>query len=594
MPEPGTSLYQRVTITLHVRSQRDLPAMKRILLGLLCLTPIAPCVAGDAGLFPPSTVIYAELSHAKELADTLYEHPLRARIEALPAYQQFTESAQFRQFEQGRSMAEGMIGMPIREAIETFLAQGASVGFDAESESFAAVVRGKDAKTMRELRDKALAIIALANEGAPVANVEYRGIEAHRANDLRLAVYEDRMLLTNSSDLGKAVIDRMLDGGGSLADSEGFQEAIATKDGDATLWAYANVDAIRSSGEAQEIYEQQIDNPVAEALLGGIQSNLQHTQYATATVLADKQTVSVELATPHEADWIPEEREYYFGPEGNGRAPAITAPDQTLFTLSTYRDLSEMWLRAGDLFGPETNDQFAQADAGLTTIFAGRDFGEEILGSLSPEVAFIATRQDFSGRNPIPALKLPSFAIIAELRDPEKMRRELRRTFQSTVGFFNVVGAMNGLNQLELDIEKLDAGAEVVTASYVAEEGQEESTEAPVQFNFSPTVGFAGDRFILSSEIGLAKTLTLAKESDQGSSDNTWSNLNAETLRDILSDNREQLIANNMLEEGNDREEAEAAIDLLLDIVGFFQDLSLRLRDVDDHLKLSLQLRVQQ
>ncbi|MEO1523806.1 MAG: hypothetical protein AAFX06_00135 [Planctomycetota bacterium] len=568
--------------------------MKRILLGLLCLTPIAPCVAGDAGLFPPSTVIYAELSHAKELADTLYEHPLRARIEALPAYQQFTESAQFRQFEQGRSMAEGMIGMPIREAIETFLAQGASVGFDAESESFAAVVRGKDAKTMRELRDKALAIIALANEGAPVANVEYRGIEAHRANDLRLAVYEDRMLLTNSSDLGKAVIDRMLDGGGSLADSEGFQEAIATKDGDATLWAYANVDAIRSSGEAQEIYEQQIDNPVAEALLGGIQSNLQHTQYATATVLADKQTVSVELATPHEADWIPEEREYYFGPEGNGRAPAITAPDQTLFTLSTYRDLSEMWLRAGDLFGPETNDQFAQADAGLTTIFAGRDFGEEILGSLSPEVAFIATRQDFSGRNPIPALKLPSFAIIAELRDPEKMRRELRRTFQSTVGFFNVVGAMNGLNQLELDIEKLDAGAEVVTASYVAEEGQEESTEAPVQFNFSPTVGFAGDRFILSSEIGLAKTLTLAKESDQGSSDNTWSNLNAETLRDILSDNREQLIANNMLEEGNDREEAEAAIDLLLDIVGFFQDLSLRLRDVDDHLKLSLQLRVQQ
>ncbi|MEL6110154.1 MAG: hypothetical protein AAFU85_29425, partial [Planctomycetota bacterium] len=504
--------------------------MKRILTGLLLsFVSIVPCLGGDAELFPPSTVLYAELANAGELAETVYEHPLRARIEAMPAYQQFTESAQFRQIEQGRTMAEGMIGMPIRQAVETFLAQGASVGFDAQSESFAAIIRGKDAKTMRDLRDKALALVALSNDGAAVTKVEYRGVEAHRADQFRLAVHEDRMLLTNSSDLGKAVIDRMLDGGESLADSSGFQEAKATMDSGATLWAYADVETIRGSGVAPQVYEESIDNPVVEALLGGIQSNLQQTRYATATVVTDKQHVSIELSTPHQAEWIPEEREYYFGAEGKGRAPAIETPEGTLFTLSTYRDLSEMWLRSGDLFGPETNDQFAQADAGLTTIFAGRDFGEEILGSLSPEIAFIATRQDFTGRNPIPALKLPSFAIIAELREPEKMRRELRRTFQSTVGFFNVVGAMNGLNQLELDIEKLDGGAEVVTASYVAEDGEEEATDAPVQFNFSPCVGFSGNRFVLASEIDLAKTLTLAKKAEQGSADNTWSSLNAET-----------------------------------------------------------------
>ena len=513
--------------------------MKRVFLGLLCLVPVYPCIAGDAELFPPSTVVYAELSHAKELADTIYDHPLRARIEALPAYQQFTQSAQFREIEQGRSMAEGMIGMPIRQAIETFLAQGASVGFDAESESFAAIIRGKDAKTMGELRDKVLALISMTNDGA-AAKVEYRGVEAYRVDQLRLAAHQDRMLLTNNSDLGKAVIDRLLDGGESLADHPRFQQAKATQDGKGTVWAYADIQSIRDSGEASEIYDEPIDNPVLEALVGGIQSSLQHASYATATLVADKKQLSVEFATPHQADWIPEEREYYFGPEGKGRAPVIEPPEQTLFTLSTYRDLSQMWLRAGDLFGPETNDQFAQADAGLTTIFAGRDFGEEILGSLSPEIAFIATRQDFAGRNPIPALKLPSFAIVAELRDPEKMRRELRRTFQSTVGFFNVVGAMNGLNQLELDNEKLEQGAEIVSATYVAEDGQEHATDAPVQFNFSPSVGFSGNRFVLASETGLAKTLTLAKESEGGSADNTTSRLNAETLRAVLSDNREQ------------------------------------------------------
>ena len=123
-----------------------------------------------------------------------------------------------------------------------------------------------------------------------------------------------------------------------------------------------------------------------------------------------------------------------------------------------------MWLRAGDLFNEQMNDELAKADSGLTTLFGGKDFGEDILGgsrkfrSSSPSNSL--------PRDSRPAIKLPAFGLVADLKDPAKMQPELRRTFQSVVGFLNIVGAMNGQPQLDLDMEKTDA-AQFVTSSYI-------------------------------------------------------------------------------------------------------------------------------
>ncbi|HAD61408.1 MAG TPA: hypothetical protein DCG12_19385, partial [Planctomycetaceae bacterium] len=114
--------------------------------------------------------------------------------------------------------------------------------------------------------------------------------------------------------------------------------------------------------------------------------------------------LEAKVSLPHDASWVPEQREFYFGPDGAGRAPSIPAVKSPLFSLSTYRNFSEMWLRAPDLFTEGVNDGMAEADANLTTFFSGRDFGEDILGALTPEVSFIAARQDFTDILPTPAI----------------------------------------------------------------------------------------------------------------------------------------------------------------------------------------------
>lgn len=573
--------------------------MKRI----CCFLALFACVGtssraeegSSAALFPPTTVVFAELGSPAKLVTTIFDHPLRKRIEALEPYKMAVQTAGYRRFQFGRVFIEAHFGMAWREAIATFAAHGISVGFDAESQGVAMIVHGKDAESMKLLRDKLIELTQI-NDDIQIKSGEYRGVTAYQINEAKFAVYDDRLIATNKPDLGQAILDRLIDGEGeSLADNERFQSAQHARSLTTTAWAFVDVEVIRESGIADNVYNDQIDNPVLELLFGGIQSSLKETPYAAAEFWLKTEGLGLQFAMPHQSDWIPEEREYYFGSDGKGRGPALPKVDNTLFTLSTYRDFSEMWLRAGDLFGAQTNDEFAKADANLTTLFAGRDFGEDILGSFQPEVGLIATRHDFADTLPQPTIKVPAFAAVFELRDPDTMTRELRRIFQSLVGFLNVVGAMNGQNQLELDMEKLDGNVELISSAFVAEEDDRDSTQAKIIFNFSPTVGFAGRRFVVSSTKSLARQLVTEQASGQvEATDNTHAVLKADALRDVLEDNRGQLIAQNMLEDGNTREEAEAIIDLLLEAVGYFREASFKLGASDDQLKIGFQVRLKQ
>jgi hypothetical protein len=205
-------------------------------------------------------------------------------------------------------------------------------------------------------------------------------------------------------------------------------------------------------------------------------------------------------------------------------------------------------------------------------------------------------RQAFAEGQPAPAIKLPAFALVAELKDSAKMQPELRRTFQSLIGFLNVVGTMNGQPQLDLDMEKSDA-MQLVTASYLPDQNAKDPAGLKINYNFSPSIAFAGSRFVVSSTKELAKTLATAKAADRPSADstrvvNTNAVLHFDPLREILADNRGQLVAQNMLSEGRTKEEAEKAIGVLLELVGWFDRAAVTLDTTQSELRLSLDIGI--
>jgi hypothetical protein len=210
-------------------------------------------------------------------------------------------------------------------------------------------------------------------------------------------------------------------------------------------------------------------------------------------------------------------------------------------------------------------------------------------------VQIVAVAPDFADRVRVPKIKLPATAVVFHLNDPEKMRRQFKVTFQSLIGLANIGAGQNELPQLELRTEDAQGG-QIVSATY-----ENLPDDAPVSndiiYNFSPTLAFVDHLAVLSSTRELAVELMKLTKRDEPAPPaseqviNTSVNVDNQVLRNVLEMNRENLIAQNMLEKGHERPQAEKEIGTLLALLKLLRNTSLELATVDKNLRLELKLR---
>jgi len=563
---------------------------------------LSAAVKSRTELFPPSIIAYAEAAKLGDAIELIRNHPLKERILAIPAYDAAMRSGGLQQFQIGIAGFEATMGEPWHEALARLADGGVSVGLDG-SGAVALLIHSSDAKTLEKFRNLLLAFWP-KKEGVGLARQnDYRGITAYELKGVLLAQMDAVLLLTNKPEMGKTIVDQYLDRKPeSLATLPGFRDAqssLASKPPSADVrlaTAYVDLNAIRASGIAKDLFQEPIDNVVGEIVLGGVLTNLRESPFVTASVDLNPSGVELRLHSPHDRAWEPP-REYQFGEKEIATAPPLIELPNRLFALSTHRDMSQMWLRNGDFLTEKAVDGMAKADAQFSIFFSGRDFGEDILGSFDSGIQIVGREQDFGDRRPQPAIKVPEFALVFQMRDVENTQAQMRRTFQSFIGFLNVTGAMNGNPQLDLGMEtaKNDGGeAQLFTSTFVANQDDRESMSAPIQFNFSPTLAFAGDRIMFSSSIPLARDLVRlnADTSAERTKSNTALALNGETLKEILEVNRGQLVASNMLSKGQNKQEAEAEIGLLLELVGFLAGGHVHLDFNEAEMTLSAKIQV--
>ncbi len=568
-----------------------------LLTAVLVIGPAFGQSPDAADLFPESAVVFVEADNLGALVRGAYEHPLKQRIEELPDVAKALASPELGFARTTVEALEKELGAPLLETLETLTARGASFCLDPASDGGAALLlNARDEASLTKVLDAALKRIR-ATPASPadiVKQVEYRGLQAYRVGEARFVRLGSSILITNKSDLGKGIIDRYLDQGQGLSTKKRFQQARTAKPASASVWAYLDIDTLRSAGAAKELFAGKTDNPLAELLVGGLLSHLQHTPLLTMSMEFQQSGLKMSFVSPHDPSWIEESRQFYLGLDSGGQAPQLLDPPGTIFSLAAHRDIAGMWVHAGDLFDQNVNDQLAQADSTFTTLFSGKDFGEDVLGSLGPEIQLVIARQTFGDILPQPAIRLPEFAARFRLLKGDEMQDDFRRTLQSLLGFLNVVGAQNGNPQLDFETERR-GDVQTLKSRYIPESDERQSKAARIVYNFSPSALFDKDQMTLSSTNTLVEKLMQAPgEAAQppAKRPNTVLRLNAQPLAAALRDNLDQLVAQNMIEEGHTREEAEQAIETLLNIVGWFSnaELSLQVADQNLHLDMSVEL----
>ena len=546
---------------------------------------------------PDTTVIFGEISPVSQWL----EHPLRESLVETESFKKLGRSPQALQLRSGMTVAELALGLKLDQLAKDLTEQGAFVAVDAKTKGVALLLRTQSQQWLEDYFDKAIELVRRDAKSKgnpdPVESAEYRGTTGYKFQNAIYIPMGPWMLVTNKGDLAKSILDRYADNTKGLSQAPWYQQAInsaainTTENQTATPQAVFWIDmiALREQMNNNDLFGDKAKDFGAELILGGVLSVLANAQVMRASVSMDPQGLALEIQAPSNPQWYSDAREHYVGANATGNAPVWPEIPGAIATLATYRNLAQMWLRAGDLFDQNVNEQLAQADNTLTTIFAGKDFGTDILGAIEPQIQLFAAQPNFDHLDIQPAIQLPSFGIVAKLRDPAKLQRELKRTFQSFIGFLNVAGAQEGQPQLELDTIEQD-GVAIYTANYILDEDRKYPDGLPIQFNFQPTLAFIEDRMVLCSSVENAKALLLQRQ-EQAAPDavHTWFQADAMAIRNLLRTNSNPIIASNMLEKGHSRLEAKREFDTMMLLLGLVQGIKMSM-EFQDQARLMIRL----
>lgn len=563
---------------------------------------------------PKTTIAYLELNPA----DTFLDHPVRKQIRRSAAFRTIWSHPNLTQARVGLTAIEFALGEKIDSILKKVNHGGMHVGFDAETQGLVLLARTESEEWLVEylqnLKKLARSDAKSKNQPNPIEEKAYRDIEASKFQDAIVAPLGPWLMLTNKPDLAKGTIDRYLDLSlDTLSANEAFQKYIArtTEINDTTSnpteenaspvigRVFLDLDTLRTAGVAKELLSPNRKDFGAELLLGGLLASLQKSMSASAELAMTPNGFAITAQLPIEPDSLEDSHTFFVGPDHNGFAPVVIDIPGAVASIGAYRDISQLWLNAGDLFDQAVNDQLAQADSTLTTLFSGKDFAEDILGVIEPQLQLVVAKQSEKNLELAPSIRLPAFALIGKLKDAGKMRRELKRTFQSLIGFLNIVGAMEGQPQLELMSEtKSEQDSQFYWAEYLLEADKKYDNGLPIQFNFQPCIAFSGDQVAVASTVEIAQQIFSMEvpKTEPASTElkkaNTIVALDISSIASLLLENRETLITNNVLEKGHSRQQAEEEVDLLFVALGLFKELRASL-SFEESTELSIELDIQ-
>lgn len=560
--------------------------------------PLAAAEKTALDLMPATVIGYAEVPQPGKLIDGVLDHPLAKQLQALPEYQQALAQPAYLKGLETLAAIEKQLGEKIRPASAKLTSGGLYFGFDLASQGIVLIAKSSDPALAEKARDVLIDLSRAAakekGEPGPVQVGDHRGIKTHQVNDTRLSVHQGWIVVTNKQLTHAFTLNNLLDANPqSLAAESQFKTAYAKRPTSAAAWMYLDLRLIRTTGVLKTLTSKKSDNPAGELLAGGIVSALPDAPYVTSTLEFEPQRVALSFALPCNVAAVAKQKEFFFGPDGKGQSPPLLEPQQTLFTLSTFRDFGSLWRNAPDLFDDEVNAKFVEAEGGLKTLFAGRDFRDDILGNLEPGMQIVAVRQQYKPGDVIPAIKFPAGAMIVQMKKPVETTRIFKVTYQSLVGFINIAGGQNGIDPLDQTTEKI-GDALVVSAEYLPPDDEATRKAAPPQFNASPTAAFVGDKFILSSTKSLAlELIELVKKAPASpAGTNTSLRIDGQVAQAALEDNLETLISQNMLERGHDRAAAEKQVATVLAAAKHVAGTTLKLVHDAGELKLNWEVKL--
>ncbi len=549
--------------------------------------------------FAADTVVYLEVAQPTRLIDRASDHRLTSVLGTIPSVHKALEGEQVRKLKAVADLIADKLGTTPEAALRDLTGGGLVLAVEAEPGKKPAaflVVTPDDPKILKTF---SATLVDLARQDAagkgqpdPVKTVEYRGLTGYLVGNAGYAIIKDRLLITNQAEAGKAVIDRALDGPpGTLADDPAWKARRAEVKTDALAWGFARLERLRELDPKRFGGASDKPKPPPTLLVGGWIEAIRKAPWVSASLTWTEDRLAADLQLPVAQGGRDAAFKGFFPPKESGAAIPITVPGMVA-SVSLWRDLTALWDARADLLRPEDVQNLAKLDTLAGQFFGGRDFGTGVLGALGDEWRLVVALQDETRLNPVPDVKLPAFALIAELKpDDDDFAQRLKVAFQSFIGLANLGAAQTKAPPLELGSETFE-GVTIATSHFMPAKARPgDDAKAPVhqRHNFSPSAAQVGNYFLISSSQVLARDLVKALKTPAKAGEATLlAEADGDALARLIERNRNRLAMQNMLEKGHDKDQAEAEIEFLATLLRYFGHGRLSVRDGSDATQVGL------
>lgn len=513
-----------------------------------------------------------------------------------PLYHEATKTDPARKALAGKAILEAQLGMDLWAITKTYLGDRLILGvyppIDGSQPDGVLLIQVKAADDLSKLLEKLVPLMALAGDSVALSD-HADGGKVFKMKDGNNIVVKDRWVVASKNrELLSQTLSNLTASRASGLEAEASWKLMTQHLGQKHTVQLCIDLAKITQLHGKRIIPEKSDNPLVSLLFGGMLEYAANSPYAGITLDIGENSFSLVTSVAGKATDLDDAHSALVLAPARPLLPMTIDLPQRLGLFSFSRDFVKWYKAREQLLDPKLLPEFDKFETGLATFLPGKDFAEDVLPLLTGRVAFVSAPQDYSYLDGKPGVQLPAFAIVVELAKPNEGADILNLVAQTILTISNLEAAKQK-RQLWVQSSESYHDVQVNFARYLK---RPKGDQLATAYNFQPASALVGNRFILSSSLGLCRELIDAQrperlESQQNQSADRLPNviqvLSPPVAAQLLEANAAVIHAKN-IQNGKTAEQSTQALDGFCELLRRLTAFQLDTVQYPDRMQLEL------
>lgn len=480
-----------------------------LLLGFGCMAHATDLRAGAPDplrLVPNQADLVAEVLKPRAAVEIVLHDELFQRIQQFEAVRELYDSTNFRRFYQLVAYFEKQLGIAWPEMLDRLGGGGIALTtkFGGNPAPVLVVFQGTDDELMARFVKIGLQILEqeLARQESKdrIEQEMYREIPMIRiGKDFHAAVLGSAFVYSNKDSALKKSIDLYKDGPAqSLAILPVLSEARRLLPADPVSRLWINLEPAHKTDQGKEVFALPNNQPIFTTVAGGIIDVVGRSPFVCVGSYREADGYRAAIRMPRGRAGMPKVIEAHVPPADDAGTPPLLQPKGVLYSSSFYLDPSKFLQNLEQLLNAQQRKAFDEFDKTSSTFLLGSRFSQ-LVSQVGAHQRVVVANQYRTGYSMQPTQPIPAFALVTEMREPEKFGKSMEAILRGA-GFLTST-------QFKLKLVEEKQGDYRIVGYRFPDDAKVAGDTGYARYSYSPCFAVVGRQFVACSTLELCHEL---------------------------------------------------------------------------------------